>query len=56
LERKIKIDGDSNSTALIIPPEFAKKLDIENSKVLMFLLDDSGGNRYLGYPNIIMKL
>jgi hypothetical protein len=40
-------DIDNNSTASVIPMEFAKELDIENSKVLMFLLDDAGGNRYL---------
>ena len=40
-------DIDNNSTALIIPKEFAKELDIENSKVSMSLLDDFQGNRHL---------
>ena len=40
-------DNDNNSTALIIPKEFAKELDIENPKVLMSLTDDISGNRYL---------
>lgn len=40
-------DNDNNSTALIIPNEFAKSLDIENSKVLMSMLNDFDGNRHL---------
>ncbi len=40
-------DDDNNSTALIIPKEFVRALDIENSKVLMSLLDDFHGNRHL---------
>ena len=40
-------DDDSNSTALIIPKEFAKALDIENSKVSILLLNDFSGNRHL---------
>lgn len=40
-------DIDNNSTALIIPKEFAKELDIKNSKVSMSLLDDFGGNKHL---------
>ncbi|MDN5867866.1 MAG: hypothetical protein L0H55_10775, partial [Candidatus Nitrosocosmicus sp.] len=38
---------DNDSTALIIPQEFAKELDIENSMVSMFLMDRLFGNRYL---------
>ncbi len=40
-------DNDKNSTALIIPKQFARLLDIENSKVTISLLDDFIGNRYL---------
>ena len=40
-------DVDDNSTALIIPREFAKEMDIENSKVSISLLDDCDGNKYL---------
>ncbi len=40
-------DKENNSIALIIPNEFAKELDIENSKVSMFLLDDFSGNWHL---------
>ncbi len=40
-------DIDNNSTALVIPMEFAKELDIENSKVTMFLLNDFDGNKHL---------
>jgi hypothetical protein len=38
--KTIKIDDDNKSTALVIPKEFAMELEIENSKVSMFLLDD----------------
>lgn len=38
---------DDNSTALIIPQEFAKELNIENSMVSMFLIDGLFGKRYL---------
>lgn len=40
-------DIDNNSTALVIPKEYVKELDIENSKISMSLLDDFSGNRYL---------
>jgi hypothetical protein len=40
-------DNDSDSTALIIPEEFAIALGIESSKVSMPILDDFSGNRYL---------
>ena len=39
--------NSDNSLTLTIPKEFAKELDIENSKVSMFLLDDFQGNRHL---------
>lgn len=55
--RTIK-DNDNNSTALIIPEEFAKALGIENSKVLMSLLGDFDGNKHLVvskyYKEIVM--
>ncbi len=40
-------DNEDNSTALIIPKEFTRALDIENSKVSISLLDDFHGNRHL---------
>jgi hypothetical protein len=39
--------NSGNSLTLTIPKEFAKGLDIENSKVSMSFLDDIIGNRYL---------
>lgn len=52
-------DIENNSTALIIPNEFAKGIDIENSKVSMFLLDDFQGNKHLivskHYKEIVIK-
>ncbi len=36
-----------NSTTLTIPKEFAEKLKIENSKVLVSLLEDHEGINYL---------
>lgn len=41
-------DTDNNSTALVIPKEFAKELNIESSKVSMFLLDDFSGQQASG--------
>ena len=38
---------DGNSTALVIPREFAKELQIENSKVSMSLIKDLDGNNHL---------
>lgn len=38
---------DGNSTALVIPREFAKELQIENSKVSMSLIKDLDGNKHL---------
>lgn len=40
-------DVDDNSIALIIPKVFARKLQIENSKVSMSLFDDFSGNKHL---------
>lgn len=39
--------NDGNSTALVIPEEFAKELNIENSKVSMTLIKDLDGNKHL---------
>ncbi len=40
-------DTDNNSTALIIPKEFAKEMGIENSKVSMTVLSDCDGDKHL---------
>jgi hypothetical protein len=40
-------DIGNNSIALVIPKEFARELDIENSKVSMFLLKDFDDNKHL---------
>lgn len=40
-------DDNKNSTALIIPKEFVRLMDIENSKVSMSVLEDFEGDRYL---------
>jgi hypothetical protein len=39
--------NDGYSTALVIPQEFAKELQIENSKVSMSLIKDLDGNKHL---------
>jgi len=39
--------NDGNSTALVIPNEFVKELQIENSKVSISLIKDLDGNKYL---------
>lgn len=36
-----------NTTALVIPQEFAKELNIQNSKVSMSLIKDLDGNKHL---------
>ena len=40
-------DVDDNSTTLIIPSEFDKEMDIENSKLLISLLYGFDGNKHL---------
>ncbi len=40
-------DIDNSSTALVIPMEFAKELDIENTNVTIFMLNDFDGNKHL---------
>ena len=44
---KTNKNDDDNTTYLVIPNEFAKALDIENSRVSMSLLDDCDGDRHL---------
>ena len=48
-----------NSTALVIPKEFAKELNIENSKVSMSLINDLDGNKHLliskAYLEIVLE-
>ena len=39
--------NDGNSTALVIPHEFARELKIENSKVSMSLIKDLDGNKHI---------
>ena len=39
--------NDGNSTALVIPKEFARELNIENAKVSMSLIKDLDGNKHL---------
>ena len=38
---------NDNSTSLVIPLELAKELDIENSKISIFLLYDYEGSKHL---------
>jgi hypothetical protein len=45
--RNTVMDNGDDSTTLIIPKEFAKELQIENSKVLLSLVDDYEGNTHL---------
>ena len=51
--------NDSNTTALVIPKEFAKELNIENSKVSMSLINDMDGNKHLlvskAYIEIVLE-
>lgn len=39
--------NDGNTTALVIPNEFARELNIQNSKVSMSLIKDLNGNKHL---------
>ena len=51
--------NEGNTTALVIPKEFAKELQIENSKVSMSLIEDMDGNKHLlvskAYIEIILE-
>lgn len=47
ISKTIQDINDGNSTALVIPNEFAKELQIENSKVSMSLIKDLDGNKHI---------
>ncbi len=47
IDKTIQEISDGNSTALVIPNEFTKELQIENSKVSMSLIKDLDGNKHL---------
>lgn len=51
--------NDGNSTALVIPNEFARELQIENSKVSMSLIKDVEGKKHLlvskAYVEIVLE-
>lgn len=51
--------NDGNITALIIPKEFAKELNIQNSKVSKSLIKDLDGNKHLlvskAYVEIVLE-
>jgi antitoxin component of MazEF toxin-antitoxin module len=51
--------NEGNSTALVIPKEFAKELKIEKSKVSMSLIKDVDGNKHLlvskAYVEIVLE-
>ncbi|GKS61621.1 hypothetical protein YTPLAS21_10790 [Candidatus Nitrosocosmicus sp.] len=57
--KTIKDINEGNSTALVIPNEFAKELQIENSKVSMSLIKDLHGNKHLlvskAYVEIVLE-
>ena len=59
LGKTIQDISDGNSTALVIPKEFAKELQIENSKVSMSLIKDLEGNKHLliskAYVEIVLE-
>jgi hypothetical protein len=50
---------DGNSTALVIPTEFARELQIENSKVTMSVIKDLDDNKHLlvskAYIEIVLE-
>lgn len=52
-------DINGKTTALIIPKEFAKELNIQNSKVSMSLIKDLDGNKHLlvskAYVEIVLE-
>ncbi|WP_148687344.1 hypothetical protein [Candidatus Nitrosocosmicus hydrocola] len=57
--RTIQDTNDGNSTALVIPKEFARELQIENSKVSISLIKDLDGKKHLliskAYIEIILE-
>lgn len=54
--KTIQASDDSNSTALVIPNEFARELQIENSKVSMSLIKDLDGNIHLLISKAYMEI
>lgn len=48
--------NEANSTALVIPKEFVKELQIENSKVSMSLIKDLDGNKHLLVSKAYMEI
>lgn len=54
--KTIRDINEGNSTALIIPKEFAKELQIENSKVSMSLINDLDGNKHLLVSKAYMEI
>jgi hypothetical protein len=56
LGKTIQDINDGNSTALIIPNEFAKELNIENSKVSMSLIKDLDGKKHLLVSKAYMEI
>lgn len=59
LGKTIRDINDGNTTALVIPQEFAKELNIDNSKVSMTLIKDLDGSKHLlvskAYVEIILE-
>ena len=59
ISKTIQDISDSNSTALVIPKEFAKELQIQNSKVSISVVKDLDGNKHLlvskAYVEIVLE-
>ena len=59
ISKTIQDINDGNSTALVIPQEFARELQIENSKVSMSLIKDLDGKKHLliskAYVEIVLE-
>jgi hypothetical protein len=49
-------DDKNDSSALMIPEEFPKALDIENYKVSMTILDDFDGNMHLVVSRFLKEI
>ncbi len=47
LGKTIQDIDNGNSTALVIPEEFAKELQIENSRVAISMIKDLDGNKHI---------
>jgi hypothetical protein len=56
LGKTIQDINEGNSTALVIPKEFAKELKIENSKVSISLIKDVNGNKHLLVSKAYLEL